>query len=98
MKDTMQLAAYAHHNFDLGQSAMFINEGLASFVVEQLKTRMNNSLVGRRIGILGMAFKAGVMIASYCLPKTATKNVAENIRLARAGKPLKHQVDRSKGY
>ncbi|MGI9452566.1 MAG: 2-hydroxyacid dehydrogenase [Geminicoccaceae bacterium] len=37
-------------------------------------------------------------VASYCLPKTAAKDVAENIRLARAGKPLKHQVDRSKGY
>ncbi len=37
-------------------------------------------------------------VASYCMPKTAAKGVAENIRLARADKPLKHQVDRSKGY
>ena len=37
-------------------------------------------------------------VASYCLPKTAAKDVAENIRLARDGKTLKHQVDRSKGY
>lgn len=58
MKDTMQLAAYAKHDFNLGQSAMFINEGLALFVVERLKARMNNSLIGRRVGILGMAFKA----------------------------------------
>lgn len=59
MKDTMQLAAYADHDFALGQSAMFVNEGLASFVVEQLKARMGHSLVNRRIGILGMSFKAG---------------------------------------
>ncbi|MGI9491061.1 MAG: 2-hydroxyacid dehydrogenase [Geminicoccaceae bacterium] len=37
-------------------------------------------------------------VASYCLPKTAAKGVAENIRLARAGKTLQHQVNRSKGY
>jgi len=37
-------------------------------------------------------------VASYCIPKTAAKGVAENIRLASEGKKLKHQVDRSKGY
>lgn len=37
-------------------------------------------------------------VASYCIPKTAAAGVAENIRLARAGKKLNHEVDRSKGY
>lgn len=37
-------------------------------------------------------------VASYCLPRTAAAGVAENIRLARAGKRLNHQVDRNKGY
>ncbi|MEL6977871.1 MAG: nucleotide sugar dehydrogenase [Pseudomonadota bacterium] len=59
MKDTMQLAAYARRSFELGQAAMFINEGLASFAVDRLSERLGGSLVGRRIAILGMAFKAG---------------------------------------
>ena len=37
-------------------------------------------------------------VASYCVPKTAAKAVAANIRLARDGQPLNHQVDRGKGY
>jgi glyoxylate/hydroxypyruvate reductase A len=37
-------------------------------------------------------------VASYCVPKTAAFGVAQNIRLARAGKRLNHQVDRAKGY
>ena len=37
-------------------------------------------------------------VASYCLPRTAAAGVAENIRLAMAGKRLNHQVDFDKGY
>lgn len=37
-------------------------------------------------------------VASYCVPRTAAKGVADNIRRARAGKALNHQVDRTKGY
>ena len=37
-------------------------------------------------------------VASYCVPKTAAKGVAENIHLARSGQKLNHQVDRAKGY
>ncbi len=37
-------------------------------------------------------------VASYCVPKTAAADVAENIRLARSGKQLNHQVDRTRGY
>ena len=56
MKDTMQLFAFGRHNFPLGQMAMTINEGLPNFLVEQLRRQM--SLKGRKVGILGMAFKA----------------------------------------
>jgi len=56
MKDTMQLFAFGRHSFPLGQVAMTINEGLPNFLVEQLRQRI--SLKGKRIGILGMAFKA----------------------------------------
>lgn len=37
-------------------------------------------------------------VASYCVPETAAKGVADNIRLARTGAKLNHQVDRNKGY
>jgi UDP-N-acetyl-D-mannosaminuronic acid dehydrogenase len=56
MKDTMQLFAFGRHNFQLGQLAMTINEGLPNFVVDQLRRRMD--LRRKKVGILGMAFKA----------------------------------------
>ena len=37
-------------------------------------------------------------VASYCMPETAADGVAENIQRARAGVPLNHQVDRTRGY
>ena len=37
-------------------------------------------------------------VASYCLPATAADGVVENIRRAPAGQPLRHQVDRRRGY
>lgn len=55
-KDTMQLAAFNNNNFFLGHAAMLINEGLPNFVVRKLKER--HPLAKRRVGILGMAFKA----------------------------------------
>jgi UDP-N-acetyl-D-mannosaminuronic acid dehydrogenase len=55
-KDTMQLSAFHSNEFFLGHSAMLVNEGLPNFLVEQLEARMG-SLQGRRIGILGLAFK-----------------------------------------
>lgn len=57
LKDTMQLAAFTSDHFPLGQSAMQINEGLPQYVVTAMERRYG-SLRGRRIGILGMAFKA----------------------------------------
>src|SRR5437867_4082094 len=55
LKDTMQLAAFNHNTFILGQAAMMINEGLPSFIVEKLKAKCN--LPKDTVGILGMAFK-----------------------------------------
>ena len=57
LKDTMQLAAFTTDHFPMGQSAMQINEGLPAYVVGAMERRFG-SLRGRRIGLLGMAFKA----------------------------------------
>ncbi|HEX5591030.1 MAG TPA: nucleotide sugar dehydrogenase [Candidatus Limnocylindrales bacterium] len=56
-KDTMQLAAFTADHFPLGQAAMQVNEGLPAYVVQRLQARYGD-LTGRRVGILGMAFKA----------------------------------------
>jgi UDP-N-acetyl-D-mannosaminuronic acid dehydrogenase len=56
-KDTMQLAAFNNNAFTLGHSAMMVNEGLPLYLVSRLEQRHDLSTM--RIGILGMAFKAG---------------------------------------
>ena len=56
LKDTMQLAAFYNNNFSLGHAALWINEGLPDFLVEQLKRE--HSLREKTVAILGMAFKA----------------------------------------
>ena len=56
-KDTMQLAAYNHNNFQLGHAAMAINEGMPLYVVHRLEQRFD--LASMTVGILGMAFKGG---------------------------------------
>lgn len=58
MKDTMQLVAFDNNHFTLGNVAMMVNEGLPNFLVDQLRTR--HDLRVKRVGILGMAFKAEV--------------------------------------
>jgi UDP-N-acetyl-D-mannosaminuronic acid dehydrogenase len=55
LKDTMQLSAFTPDHFPMGQAAMQINEGLPNYIVDTLNTR--ESLQGRTLGILGMAFK-----------------------------------------
>jgi UDP-N-acetyl-D-mannosaminuronic acid dehydrogenase len=55
LKDTMQLASFNHNLFALGQTAMMVNEGLPSFIVERLRSMRN--LAEETVGILGMAFK-----------------------------------------
>ena len=57
-KDTMQLASFYHNNFFLGHAAMLVNEGLPDHLVKNLKQKMNGSLRGKKIAILGMTFKA----------------------------------------
>jgi len=56
-KDAMQLAAFTTDHFPMGQAAMQVNEGLPAYLVGAMERRYG-SLHGRRIGILGMAFKA----------------------------------------
>ena len=57
-KDTMQLSAFHNNEFFLGHSAMLVNEGLPNFLVSQLEAKMGGSLMGKKIGVMGLAFKA----------------------------------------
>jgi UDP-N-acetyl-D-mannosaminuronic acid dehydrogenase len=56
-KDTMQLAAFTADHFPIGQAAMQVNEGLPAYIVSALERRYGG-LMGKTVGILGMAFKA----------------------------------------
>jgi UDP-N-acetyl-D-mannosaminuronic acid dehydrogenase len=51
----MQLAAFNHNAFVLGQAAMMVNEGLPSVLVESAKARCD--LTDKTAVLLGMAFK-----------------------------------------
>jgi UDP-N-acetyl-D-mannosaminuronic acid dehydrogenase len=55
VKDTMQLGAFNHGSFVLGQAAMMINEGLPYQVVQNIKREY--PLAEMTVGVLGMAFK-----------------------------------------
>ena len=55
LKDTMQLAAFNHNAFVIGQAAMMVNEGLPRILVEGVKAKYN--LANSTAAILGMAFK-----------------------------------------
>jgi UDP-N-acetyl-D-mannosaminuronic acid dehydrogenase len=55
LKDTMQLGAFNHGSFVLGQAAMMINEGLPYLLVQDIKRAF--PLAEMTVGILGMAFK-----------------------------------------
>jgi UDP-N-acetyl-D-mannosaminuronic acid dehydrogenase len=56
LKDTMQLSAFDGQHFVLGHAAMLVNEGLPEFLVRSLAS--SEPLAGRRVALLGMAFKA----------------------------------------
>jgi UDP-N-acetyl-D-mannosaminuronic acid dehydrogenase len=56
-KDIRMLLTAHPDSFVLGKAALAVNEGAPAALVARLRTQMN--LAGRRIGILGMAFKAG---------------------------------------
>ncbi len=58
MKDTLQLAAFAHNGFTLGNAAMLINEGLPLHVISDLRRRYD--LGKMTVGLLGMAFKSEI--------------------------------------
>jgi UDP-N-acetyl-D-mannosaminuronic acid dehydrogenase len=55
VKDTMQLGAFNHGSFVLGQAAMMINEGLPYLLAQELKR--DYPLADMTVGVLGMAFK-----------------------------------------
>ncbi|TMD97958.1 MAG: nucleotide sugar dehydrogenase [Chloroflexi bacterium] len=55
LKDTMQLSAFTADHFPMGQAAMQVNEGLPGYIIDTLNSR--RPLLGRTLGILGMAFK-----------------------------------------
>jgi UDP-N-acetyl-D-mannosaminuronic acid dehydrogenase len=55
LKDAMQLGAFNHGSFVLGQAAMMINEGLPYLLVQDIKRAY--PLAEMTVGILGMAFK-----------------------------------------
>jgi UDP-N-acetyl-D-mannosaminuronic acid dehydrogenase len=57
LKDTMQLAAFSDNKFQIGHSAMLINEGLPLYVVSKIEQEFD--LQNLTVGILGMSFKAG---------------------------------------
>lgn len=56
-KDTMQLSAFSNNKFFLGHAAMLVNEGLPNYILERLHDRFE-TLSDRKVGILGMTFKA----------------------------------------
>jgi UDP-N-acetyl-D-mannosaminuronic acid dehydrogenase len=56
VKDTMQLLAFAHNEFALGNAAILVNEGLPLHIIGDL--RRNYDLSKMTVGLLGMAFKA----------------------------------------
>jgi UDP-N-acetyl-D-mannosaminuronic acid dehydrogenase len=55
-KDTLQLAALANSQFELGHAAIHVNEGLPAFLVSRIRQRYQLDRLW--VGILGMAFKA----------------------------------------
>jgi len=55
LKDTMQLGAFNHNDFVLGQAAMMVNEGLPSVLVQ--KAKQTHDLRNMTAAVLGMAFK-----------------------------------------
>jgi UDP-N-acetyl-D-mannosaminuronic acid dehydrogenase len=55
-KDTMQLMATNQNNFNLGINAMLVNEGLVLYIIKQLSSKYD--LSKKKVGILGMSFKA----------------------------------------
>jgi UDP-N-acetyl-D-mannosaminuronic acid dehydrogenase len=58
LKDTMQLSAFYKKKFNLGYEAMRINESIPTFILNKLKKIKN--IKYKKIGVLGLAFKAEI--------------------------------------
>tara|TARA_Y100000590_G_scaffold388289_1_gene462551 strand:- start:688 stop:1869 length:1182 start_codon:yes stop_codon:yes gene_type:complete len=56
LKDTMQLSSFYNHKFSLGHTAMSVNEGLPSYLIQKLSEKYN--LRKKIVGVLGLAFKS----------------------------------------
>tara|TARA_B100002051_G_C16720627_1_gene632199 strand:- start:801 stop:1970 length:1170 start_codon:yes stop_codon:yes gene_type:complete len=56
LKDTMQLLSFSRNNFSMGNSSMLVNEGLVLYLIDKLEKKYN--LKTKKVGLLGMAFKA----------------------------------------
>jgi UDP-N-acetyl-D-mannosaminuronic acid dehydrogenase len=54
-KDTLQLLAYDNKNFSIGKIALKINDKFPDFLIKNFKKKF--SLIGKKVGILGMTFK-----------------------------------------
>ena len=76
---TMQLAAFARNQFNIGHAAMQMNEGLALQLIDDLKRQYDLSKM--TVGLLGMAFKAEIddvrASLSYKLKRTLLTNARE---------------------
>ena len=58
MKDTQQLDYYFNNKFELGRSAIKINEHLPDYIISVLRSMFD--LKHKKVGILGMTFKGDV--------------------------------------
>ena len=58
LKDTLQLKAFDEGHFLLGYSAMMVNENMPNFIMDDLIKKYD--LSKKKVGILGMAFKADI--------------------------------------
>jgi UDP-N-acetyl-D-mannosaminuronic acid dehydrogenase len=78
-KDTMQLAAFARNQFNIGHAAMQVNEGLALHLIDDLKRQYDLSKM--TVGLLGMAFKAEIddvrASLSYKIKRTLLTNAGQ---------------------
>jgi len=59
-KDTAQLNAFLQNSFTLGITATKINQGFPKFIYSKMKNKFKKKLKGKKIGILGAAFKSDI--------------------------------------
>jgi len=59
-KDTIQLSSFLKKSFTLGQVSTKINQGLPYFIYKKLLNKFKKNLKKKKIGILGITFKADI--------------------------------------